>query len=461
MPKRMKISAPLKQRNLSPLRESLRVVLPYVILGCLWILLTDPLLNLAPDKQGTVFISIIKGSAYVLITAALLWALVFSRVKQVRASQKQLEDSEARFRLLVESAPDAVFVQADYRFAYVNAKAVKLFGAESESELLGQPVDRFVPEKLQTLVMEQVQRANVEKAAISANEETIRRIDGGRTEVEVSAVSVRFGGQDGALVFMRDITGRKQFERNRLRMELQLREKHRLESIGTLASGIAHEINNPITGIINYAQLISDSPLADEKLHEYSEEIMREGQRVADTVKNLLSFSQYNKQAHVQVSAGDLVRQTIALVEAVLRHDQIDLSVCIADDLPLISCSAQQIRQVLMNLITNARDALNARYRGYDVNKRMSVSAEPINRGGYRWVRFTVEDRGAGISADLLPKIFDPFFTTSMRSEHAGLGLSICLGIVKEHHGDIRFESEAGKFTRAIMELPAEEGALI
>jgi signal transduction histidine kinase len=244
-------------------------------------------------------------------------------------------------------------------------------------------------------------------------------------------------------------------------MELQLREKHRMESIGTLARGIAHEINNPITGIINYAQLISDHPATDGELREYSGEIMREGQRVADTIKNLLSFAQYNKQTHTMVSAREIVNQTVSLAETVLRQDQIDLTVSVVDDLPEINCSAQQIRQVLMNLITNARDALNARYSGFDENKKLGVFAESIQRDGLPWVRFTVEDRGIGFSEDLLPRVFDPFFTTSMRSEHAGLGLSICLGIVKEHHGDIRFDSQPGVYTRAIVELPTEEGALV
>jgi signal transduction histidine kinase len=188
---------------------------------------------------------------------------------------------------------------------------------------------------------------------------------------------------------------------------------------------------------------------------------MREGQRVADTMKNLLSFAQYNKQAHTPNDVSGIVDQTISLAETVLRRDQIGISVSVADDLPELSCCAQQIRQLLMNLITNARDALNARYSGFDENKKLLVSAERTERAGQPWVRFTVEDRGMGISEDLLPKVFDPFFTTSTRSEHSGLGLSICLGIVREHHGDVRFESQPGEYTRAIVELPVEESALI
>ncbi len=137
------------------------------------------------------------------------------------------------------------------------------------------------------------------------------------------------------------------------------------------------------------------------------------------------------------------------------------LNVSIADHLPPLTCSAQQIRQVLMNLLTNARDALNVRYSGYDENKKIIVSASAIERDETQWVRFVVEDSGPGMSDSQLSRIFDPFYTTGARSAHSGLGLSICLGIVREHRGDIRFETQLGAYTRAIVELPAEEGALV
>ena len=448
-------------KSLNPLRESMRIVLPYVVLGCLWIFFSDALLNLASTPEGMVMISNIKGWAYVAFTAALLWALVYSRVKQVRESQSELADSEARFRILVEGAPDAVFVHMENRFVYANAKTLELLGVKPGSALLGRDIQEFMPDDQRDAIMTRVRLTAEEGLNQNSTEEILVRPDGNRIDVEVSTVPVRYCGKNGTLVFMRDITERKQYERNKLRLELQLRQKHRLESIGTLASGIAHEINNPITGIINYAQLISDHPTADEPLCEYSREIMREGMRVADTVRNLLSFSQYNKQAHMPNLVGEIVDQTISLTEAVLRHDQIDLSVDVANGLPVIKCCAQQIQQVLMNLITNARDALNARYSGFDENKKLIVCARAATRDNQPWVRFTVEDSGIGIREELLPRIFDPFFTTSTRSEHSGLGLSICLGIVKEHHGDIWFETQPGEFTRAIVELPADGGVLI
>ena len=200
--------------------------------------------------------------------------------------------------------------------------------------------------------------------------EQIVRRDGTTVDVEVSAVPFIFNGLDGALVYMRDITERREYERNKDELEMQLRQKQKLESIGTLAGGVAHEINNPVNGIINYAQLIIDDAEA-EHLKAYSEEIIHEGQRVAEIVKNLLSFARQEKQSHSPAQISDIINQTISLIRTVIRHDQITLEMNIPEGLPNIKCRSQQIQQVIMNLITNARDALNAKYNGFHEDKEL------------------------------------------------------------------------------------------
>jgi PAS domain S-box-containing protein len=451
----------IRSGGLNPVFESLRIVIPYTVLGCLWIFFSDALLNLASDAHGMVVISNIKGWAYVLVTAGLIWALVHSRIRQVKANEEMLADSEARFRLLVESAPDAVFVHTDDRFVYVNKKTLDLLGASSEGDLLGRSIADVMPDEQRDARMAKIHRSQEEGKPRSANEEVIQRLDGSLAEVETSAVPIRYKGRDGTLVFMRDITERRRFEKSRRRLELQVRQAHRLESVGTLAGGIAHEINNPISGIINYAHLIADHPAADDVLLEYSGEIVCLGHRVAGTVKNLLSFSRPEQRTHVPAAVSDIIGETVSLIRSVLQHDQIDLQMNVAENLPDISCCAQQIQQLLMNLITNARDALNARYPCFDENKKLIIAASAFERGGAAWVRIVVEDSGSGIPEDLLPRVFDPFYTTSMRSEHAGLGLSISHGIVRDHHGEIYFETQPQHFTRAVVELPAEKGALV
>jgi signal transduction histidine kinase len=181
-----------------------------------------------------------------------------------------------------------------------------------------------------------------------------------------------------------DITERKRAEKEREQMQAQLIQAQKLESIGVLASGVAHEINNPIMGVMGYAQLIHDRwGAGDADLLEYATEIGKESERVATIVKNLLSFARQNEDSHGSPERlRDIVEATLSLIRAVLRHDQVTLEVDVPPGLPQIRCRSQQIQQVVMNLVTNARDALNVRYPGRDAKKKIIISAREVTRNG-------------------------------------------------------------------------------
>jgi signal transduction histidine kinase len=152
----------------------------------------------------------------------------------------------------------------------------------------------------------------------------------------------------------------------------------------------------------------------------------------------------------------DIVDTTISLIGSLLRKDQIQLTVEIEPDLPLLKCQSQQIEQILINLLTNARDALNDRYPDFDEDKILRVTVDVIHREDKAWIRTIVEDHGSGISADIIDRIFDPFFSTKPREKGTGLGLSVSYGLVREHHGRLFAESEPNAYTRFTMELPVE-----
>ena len=253
-----------------------------------------------------------------------------------------------------------------------------------------------------------------------------------------------------------DISQRKRLEQERWAIEAQLRHQQKLESIGTLAGGVAHEINNPINGIMNYAQLIQDRLPSESPLAEYTGEILHETQRVATIVQNLLTFARDEKQSHSPARLTDIVEGTLSLIRTVIRHDQILLQADVPADLPRLRCRSQQIQQVLMNLMTNARDALNERYPGYDADKVLRISAGVVERDGRRCIRVTVEDHGTGITPEVRERMFDPFFTTKPRDRGTGLGLSISHGIVKDHDGEMTVETQPGGFTRMHVDLPAD-----
>jgi len=209
---------------------------------------------------------------------------------------------------------------------------------------------------------------------------------------------------------------------------------------------------------LNYAQLIQDRLPGDSPLTEFTAEIMHETQRVAEIVRNLLTFARDEKQTHSPARVVDIVEAVLSLVRAVIRRDQITLNVILPKDLPDLKCRSQQVQQVIMNLVTNARDALNERYPGHHPDKLLNMEARQFEKAGRRWIRITVEDHGVGIPAAIRRRIFDPFFTTKRRNEGTGLGLSISHGIVREHHGEWTVESEPGQFTRMHVDLPVDNG---
>jgi PAS domain S-box-containing protein len=259
----------------------------------------------------------------------------------------------------------------------------------------------------------------------------------------------------GLLGVSRNITARKRAERERLALEAQLRQSQKLESIGTLASGVAHEINNPLTGVINYADLIGRRT-EDPQLREFAREIVSEGNRMAEIVRGLLSFARQETSKRTREQMPDILHASLTLVGSLLKRDQIRLEQRIAKVLPAVRCNAQQIEQVVINLLTNARDALNGKYPSHHEGKAIVITVRPLEKDGLAWVRTTVEDHGAGVPIDLMTRIFDPFFTTKPRDMGTGLGLSISYGIAKEHGGSLTVESEEGSTTRFHLDLPAE-----
>jgi PAS domain S-box-containing protein len=265
------------------------------------------------------------------------------------------------------------------------------------------------------------------------------------------------GEVGGIVMYIEFITERKQREQKNIEDIMKYRQQQKLESIGTLASGVAHEINNPIMGIINYAQLILDE-YQDTDISDYAREIIAEGLRISDITKDLLFYSSQQKQEHSLASVNDIILKTLSLIRSMLNKDQIDVQLDLNDDLPKLKCRSQQIQQIVMNLLTNAKDALNDRYPSGNPDKVIIISNHLFNEGGRRWIRVIVEDHGNGISPDVQQRVFDPFFSTKSRDIGTGLGLPISYGIVRDHHGRLFFETETGQYTRFILELPVDNG---
>jgi len=377
-------------------------------------------------------------------------------ITERRRAEATLLESEAKYRSLFENAVLGIYVTSpDGKILAANPALTSMLGYETFEELAARDLEAkgYPPEYPRSTFKERLDK----EGRIVGLESSWTGKGGSTVYVRENATAVR--DADGRVLFyegtVEDITARREMEEEKLELEARLRQAQRLESVGTLASGVAHEINNPLTGIINYAQLIADRT-DNDPLREFARGIVDEGNRIAAIVKNLLSFSRQSKESHSPARVADIVTASLSLVGAVLRKDGIRIDVDAPDDLPSIKCRSQQIQQVLLNLLTNARDGLNARYPGHDEDKIVRLSAEEVDHDGHAWILIVVEDHGAGIPPSVLGRVFDPFFTTKPRDQGTGLGLSISYGIVRDHHGTLTVESVPNQSTRFLVELPVD-----
>ncbi len=379
-----------------------------------------------------------------------------SERKEVR---KELEKSERRFRTLFEEAAEGVIIgdAETTELLYANPAMCRMLGY-SQAELRHMQVRDIHPKDSCDGVLREY-HAIRGKHHFSPTEQPVVTKHGEIRYADITAAPMTIDDRSCNVGFFRDVTERKQLQEHKKTLEAQLLQSQRLESLGVFAGGVAHEINNPIMGITGYADLISQEALEGTDILEYTSAIKRETNKVHSLIRNLLTFARTEEEDRPPeaTSLPAIVEATLSLIRTIIRHDNIVLDVEIPESLPPVLCRQRQIQQVLMNLLINARDALNEKYPDAHENKRIRLVAEPLKKEDGEWVRLTIEDRGTGISDDTREHIFEPFYTTKGEGVGTGLGMSIVHGIVTDHGGTISVESEKGEFTRIHVDLPTPD----
>lgn len=271
------------------------------------------------------------------------------------------------------------------------------------------------------------------------------------------AVTLIRTASDECVLVVEDVTDRHRAERERQRMEAVAAQQQRLEAIGTLAAGVAHEINNPVQSILNYAEVLEGRPEDAGSVREFVPEIAREAQRIAETVRSLLGIARPGTDAISTIRPEQVWERALALVRTMLQKEKISVRVEVMPDLPAIRCRTSQVLQVLLNLLINARDALTDPGRNPDTPRHVLCRSEAVAVQGRPGVRFLVRDNGPGIPDDLREHLFEPFFTSKGRDRGTGLGLWISRRIAEDHGGRLWFESTPGEGTTFLLDLPLEE----
>ena len=239
-------------------------------------------------------------------------------------------------------------------------------------------------------------------------------------------------------------------------MQTETMRAGHLASIGELAAGVAHEINNPVNSIINFAQIIVDEGDRGEKVtEEVPARIIREGDRVASIVSSLLSFARENKKEKRPIDVREVLDEVLALTKTQILKDGINLTIDFPNPLHNTLADFQQIEQIFLNILNNARYALNQKYPNAHPKKNLIIHGAEETVDDILYLEITFIDYGTGIPSAIVDKIYNPFFSTKPPGIGTGLGLTISHGIITDHNGKLVLESKNGEYTKVSVLLPA------
>ncbi len=379
-----------------------------------------------------------------------------------KQAEYMLKESEDRYRNLIENALDMIqSVSPDGHFNFVNASWLRTMGYTQE-DLASLTIFDILHPETKAHCLEVFRKVMGGEAVKNVTASFVAR-DGRRIEVEgnvnVRAVDGRVTATEG---IFRDITERRRAEEERTRLESQLRHAQKIEAIGTLTAGVAHEFNNIMTAIIGFGELVQEGMAQDDPSRTYMDMVLASAMRATHLTQGLLAYSRKQIMHPRPVSVNGIVRNVEKLLSRLLG-EHIELRSLQSEEEMMVMADAGQIEQVLVNLATNARDAMPDGGLLTITTGRVTQDHAFIRRHNYgkpgTYAVITVADTGMGIAEETRERIFEPFFTTKESGKGTGLGLAVVYGIVKQHGGYIDVASGQGRGTLFTIYLPAIESA--
>jgi len=376
-------------------------------------------------------------------------------IAQRTAAQDLLTSSEERFSKAFHSSPVPMAIQRANRpgFLDANDRFLTLLDAEREPVLAGEVSFWVQPGTSQQI--------NLELAAHHAVRDfasTIRTVSGDTREVLVAADNLELGSEPYYLLIVQDIT-------DRVRLENELRQAQKMEAVGRLAAGVAHDFNNMLTVILGYSSMMQNgSPRLDGKLASYLRQVEQAAERATALTRQLLAYSRKQIIQRRPLQLNEIVNQTVGMLRRVIG-EHIALDMQLAMDLPFAYADTTSVDQVIMNLALNSRDAmpdggkLTLSTTMVEIDDAYCARTPDAQPG--RFICLTVKDSGHGMDSATLNRIFEPFFTTKEPGKGTGMGLATVYGVLKQHEGWVEVDSALRRGTTFRAYLPVAEGAVM
>jgi PAS domain S-box-containing protein len=389
-----------------------------------------------------------------------VFAQLLVNIRKRHAADQALRESEERFRVLFDQGPDPLFIwRMDDTLLDINEAACALLGYPRK-ELLHMTLPDIqapsVRKKLGETIRNELQLTTFEGVDLHR--------DGREIPVEIVTVPIQLQGQEHGLSSVRDISERKQAEEERQKLQSQLIQAQKMESVGRLAGGVAHDFNNMLGVILGYAELALCETAPGLKLHRHLQQILRAADHSAELTRQLLAFARQQSVVLRVVDLNETVEGMLKMLCRLIGED-INLAWLPGKGLWPVKIDPSQIDQILANLCVNARDAIigNGRITIETDNQTLDKGYCASHLGAIAgdYVQLTVRDNGCGMDGQTLEKLFDPFFTTKEIGKGTGLGLSTVYGIVKQNHGYVEVQSDPGKGSEFIIFFPRHQGEVV